>query len=127
MNKGIQKFYKLNSCILKEVDHNPYLGFILSNDFKSGKLILTRLAKKRTLHSVLFREIFKKCLPECKKKQTAYVALVRSILEYAAVIWDLYLEKDIAKIEQNQRKAARCRISSDSASEKSAFTQCVCD
>ena len=33
-SKGIKKFYELNSCILKEVDHNPYLGIILSKDLK---------------------------------------------------------------------------------------------
>ena len=48
----------------------------------------------------------KKCPTECKK--TAYVALVRSILVYGAVVWDPMLEKDISKLEKiNSRKAAR--------------------
>ena len=42
---------------------------------------------------------------ECKK--TAYAALVRSTLEYGAVVWDPFLEKDILKLEKINRKAAR--------------------
>ena len=33
-SKGIQKFYELDSCILKEVENNPYLGVTLSKDLK---------------------------------------------------------------------------------------------
>ena len=41
----------------------------------------------------------KKCPSECKK--TAYISLVRSTLEYGAVIiWDPPLEKDIYKLEK---------------------------
>ena len=47
----------------------------------------------------------KKCPSECKK--TAYISLVRSTLEYGAVIWDPPLEKDIYKLEKINRKAAR--------------------
>ena len=47
----------------------------------------------------------KKCPSECKK--TAYVALVRSTLEYGAVVWDPMLQKDIFKLEKINRKAAR--------------------
>ena len=103
-NKGIQKFYELNSCILKEVDHNPYLGVILSKDLK-WETHTDQICKKANSALGFIQRNLKKCPPECKK--TAYVALVRSTLEYAAVVWDPFLEKDIAKIEKIQRKAAR--------------------
>ena len=40
------------------------------------------------------------CLPE-------YLALVRPLLEYGAIIWDLYQKQDISKMERIQRNAVR--------------------
>ena len=41
----------------------------------------------------------------CRK--SAYIALVRSSLEYGSVVWDPHLQQDIDKLEKVQRKAAR--------------------
>ncbi len=41
-----------------------------------------------------------------KLKETAYVALIRSVLEYSAAVWDPYLKKDTDKLEK-QWKGAR--------------------
>ena len=46
-----------------------------------------------------------------KYKETAYVSLVRLVLEYSAPIWDPYLVKDISALEKVQRKAARYVLS----------------
>ena len=40
-------------------------------------------------------------------KQTAYTALVRSLLEYGATSWDPYLHKDINRLKNVQRKQFR--------------------
>ena len=45
------------------------------------------------------------CPRECRK--AAYIALVRSIMEYGAIIWDPYNKNDINKLENLQRRGAR--------------------
>ena len=42
-----------------------------------------------------------------KTKETAYKALVRPLLEYAATVSDLYSAHEIDDLEQIQRRAAR--------------------
>ena len=44
-------------------------------------------------------------------KKTAYLMLVRPIMEYAAPIWDPYYDTDIYKLEKIQRRAARWILS----------------
>ena len=40
-------------------------------------------------------------------KCTAYISLVRSILEYGSIVWDPYIQQDIQYIERVQKRAAR--------------------
>ena len=42
-----------------------------------------------------------------KLKESAYISLVRSTLEYVASVWDPHLAKDINKLENIQRRSAR--------------------
>ena len=48
-------------------------------------------------------------LKHCNKKfkETAYISLLRSVMDYSATVWDPYLQKDIDRIEGVQRRAAR--------------------
>jgi hypothetical protein len=41
----------------------------------------------------------------CKK--TAYITLVRSIMDYGGIIWDPYLKTDVDRLERIQHQAAR--------------------
>ena len=51
----------------------------------------------------------KRNLKHCNKKfkETAYISLVRYVLDYSASVWDPYLQKDIDRIESIQRRGAR--------------------
>ena len=44
-------------------------------------------------------------------KRTAYLTLVRPIMEYATPVWDPYYNTDIYKLEKVQRRAARWILS----------------
>ena len=103
-DKGKSKFYQLNSYILKSVENNPYLGILFDNNLKWSTHI-DNVSKKASSSLGFVMRNLRKCPQECKK--TAYIALVRSTLEYGAVIWDPPLEKDIYKLEKINRKAAR--------------------
>ena len=96
-NKGKSKFYQLNNYILKSVENNPYLGVLFDNKL-SWSTHIDHISKKASSSLGFVMRNLKKCPTECKK--TTYAALVRSTLEYGAVVWDPFLEKDILKLEK---------------------------
>ena len=98
-------FYKLNNHILQSVPKNPYLGLMISSDLKWTTHISNICSKASSTLGFLRRNIRHCCTP-CRKN--AYISLVRSTLEYGAVIWDPYTKADIEKLERIQRRAARC-------------------
>ena len=77
-DKGISKFYELNSHILKSVENNPYLGVILDKNMKWTTHIDNTTKKASSTLGFIQRNL-KKCPQDCKR--TAYVALVRSTLK----------------------------------------------
>ena len=103
-NKRLSKFYELNGHILQQVSENPYLGLIIRDDLQwSSHIDKITSSADRTLGFI--RRNLRHCNE--KFKETAYVSLVRSLLEYSSAVWDPYLEGDIQRIEKIQRKAAR--------------------
>ena len=77
---------------------------MISNDLKWNKHI-NNVCKKAssTLGSV--RRNIQHC--PAQTRRAAYLALVRSSLEYAASVWDPYTVAEIDKLEKVQRRAAR--------------------
>jgi hypothetical protein len=96
--------YNLCGTILQNVDHNPYLGIQISADLKWTTHI-TALCKRAGSTLGFLRRNLRNCPKECRR--LAYVALVRSTLEYGAVVWDPYAQQDIDRLERIQRQAAR--------------------
>ena len=96
--------YSLNNHILQTVDQEKYLGINISNDLNWSAHINNNTNKSNSKLGFLRRDL-KRC-PH-KLKETAYITLVRSTLEYAGSVWDPRLAKDRQSLEKIQRKAAR--------------------
>jgi hypothetical protein len=65
------------------------------------------------------------CPRECRK--TAYIALVQSIMEYGAIIWDSYNKNDINKLENLQRRGARFITKDYKSREEGSMTKMLGD
>lgn len=96
--------YSLCGHVLETVRDNPYLGLQISDDLNWRNHISNTISKASTVLGLLRRNL--KYLPK-DYKITAYQTLVRSILEYGAIIWDPYLQQDSLSLERVQRRAAR--------------------
>ena len=96
--------YQLDNQILKQVETNPYLGVTLEQNL-GWSHHLDLIAKKANSSLGMLRRNLKFCPESCRL--TAYVSLVRSLLEYSAVVWDPTTQKDIDKLEGIQRRSVR--------------------
>ena len=79
--------YSLTGQVLEEVMDAKYLGVTLGNDLEWSKHIATMTNKANSKLSFLCCNL--KGCPE-KLKQTAYLSLIRSFMEYGATVWDPY-------------------------------------
>ena len=97
-------FYKLDNCILEQVTDNPYLGLQISQDLKWHSHICNVSKKASSTLGFLQRNL-KHCSKECRR--IAYLSLIRSTLEYGAIVWDSHYKTDIERIEKIQNRAVR--------------------
>ena len=104
INNKSPTYYQLNDTFLKTVENNPYLGLLIAKDLKWATHI-DKITKKASSTLGFIKRNLSQCTKECKR--SAYIALVRSTLEYGSSVWDPHLQKDILKLEKIQRKAAR--------------------
>ena len=89
-------YYRLGGTILKYVEQNSHIGIEISADLKWSTHI-TGLGKKAGSMLSFLRWNLWNCPQECRC--LAYIDLVRSTLEYGAVVWDPYLKQDMEKLE----------------------------
>ena len=107
VNKGQSHrpfLYQLCGTILDSVSREKYLGVLLSQEMSWSPHIGNIVAKAHQKLGFIRRNL-RGSPQDCKR--LAYIALVRSGLEYASIIWDPTLQKDTEALERVQRKAAR--------------------
>ena len=109
--------YSLDNTFLQTVSSNPYLGVLFSNNLTWTEHI-NKITKKANCSLGFLKRNLRHCPTSCKK--SAYLALVRPLLEYGAIIWDPYQKQDVDKMESTQRHAARF-ISGDFRSRTPGF------
>ena len=69
------------------------------------KTHINNICKKANSTLGFLRRNLRHCPKPCRKN--AYLALVRSKVEYGSIIWDPYNQSDIDRLERIQRSAAR--------------------
>ncbi len=98
------RMYTLRGVVLQQVTTNPYLGVLLSEDLTFSAHIDKICSKTSRTMGFLGRNL-KNC--PTKLRETAYISICQSTLEYACQIWDLYLSREIDQLERTQRKGGR--------------------
>ena len=108
--------YQLHDQSLKRVKSAKYLGVELTENMKWDKHIANISSKANKTSSFVHRNL-KGCAVETQVK--CFKSLARPILEYASIVWDPFLKKDIDMLERVQKRAAR-RITNDYSQHSSA-------
>ena len=102
--KYLSYFYTLSGHTLDIVDNAKYLGVIISSDLSWSPHVQSVYNRANSTLGFLRRNL-RRC--PTSLKETSYISLVRSIMEYASPIWDPHLVKDVHMLESVQRKEAR--------------------
>ena len=102
---GNLKFqYTLKGETLGNVSSTPYLGVCLSETLE-WEAHINKITSKANSTLGFLRRNLKACHP--KLRETAYFSLVRSYVEYSSAVWDPFRQKDIDKLEKNQKSSSK--------------------
>ena len=104
----IEADYKLKDDVIKTTSKHRYLGIILNQSMHWSDHITT-MCKKANKSFNFIRRNLSKCHQDVKI--SAYLTIIRPLLEYAACIWDPHQEYLVYEIEKIQRRAARWALS----------------
>ena len=96
--------YQFCGQVLNSASSQPYLGVHLSNNLSWDKHIQETIKKVQRVQNVIRKNLWS-C--DSEVKTTAYLSLVRPLLEYASSAWDPSTRKNIDSLERVQRQAAR--------------------
>ena len=100
--------YVVDGKTITSTDKHPYLGITLHKTMQWSHHIDGICKKASKVLNFIWRNL-SKCSTEVKS--TAYLTLVRPILEYAASVWDPHQQYLIDNIKKIQRRAARWVLS----------------
>ena len=95
-----QCYYSLGGSVLQRVSNNPYLGIQFSDDIKWSTHI-SKITKQASSTIGFFRRNLN-CSTACRRN--AYLYLVRSVIEYGAIVCVPYLQQVIDRLERMQRQ-----------------------
>ncbi|KAL8602911.1 hypothetical protein ACOMHN_062606 [Nucella lapillus] len=96
--------YELHGQTIENVSPTKYLGVNIQENMQ-WEFHIDSITKKASKTLGFIRRNLK--IGNKKTKETAYKALVRPLLEYAASVWDPYTANEIEALEKIQRRAAR--------------------
>ncbi|KAI8515244.1 hypothetical protein Bbelb_078350 [Branchiostoma belcheri] len=96
--------YHLHGHTLSAVKEAKYLGVTITNNLTWSTHIGNIVNKASKTLGFLRRNL--KACPK-RIREIAYFTLVRPIVEFASPVWDPHIVKDINRLEQVQRRAAR--------------------
>ena len=90
---------------LEEVNSFKYLGVLIKNNLSWTDHMTEICSKAKKILSLLYRHFYRSSSPETLGQ--LYLSLVRPHLEYAAQLWDPYIQSDIDKLESVQKFAVK--------------------
>ena len=96
--------YNLCGHVLFSVQIAKYLGITLTDELSWSSHVHSIHSRANSTLGFLRRNL-QRC--PAKLKETEYIMLVRSTLEYVASIWDAHLAEDCDLLEKLQRHSAR--------------------
>ena len=98
----------LSSWIQFNCNEHTYLGVML-DDYLSWSTYITNVANKATRVLNFVKHHLSKC--SSNVKASAYLLMVRPLMEYACVVWDPHYQSQVSVLEKVQRCAVRWVLS----------------
>ena len=102
---SIASHYHIQHHTIKEVSHAKYLGVIIDQHLTWNEHVSHITAKANKVKGFLQRNLKTGC--PTTVKTICYKSLIRSILDYASIIWSPHTQKNILAVESVQRRSAR--------------------
>ena len=96
--------YYMQNQRIKGVSHAKYLGVTIDQHLTWNEHVRQITTKANNVKSFLQQNL-RSC--PINVKAICYQSIVRSILDYASIIWSPYTQKSIQAVESVQRRSAR--------------------